>query len=169
MPWPKSSGPVELQIVLRAAFILRIQMGLLQKGMWFWSFHSILDIQAQYLALILHLLFISDPRRSLSLSDLCDTHLSPLLGVSLASPLPLVMPSHCQIALDKLIFLSLHFLGVHLCHVPGTLSSFLFVALPACLVQPLYPFPGPLCSPSSQLFPCHPPTQSTAAVTATTT
>lgn len=68
-------------------------------------------------------------------------YISPLVGVSLASPLPLAMSSHCQMALDKLIFLSLQFFGLHLHHVPPILSCFLFDTLLA------YTLSGP-ASPS---------------------
>lgn len=100
-------------------------MGSLQKE-WFGYIRSDSRNPSSVFGTILHLLFILDPRRSLRLSNLHDTNLSLVLGVSLASFL-LVVSSHCQIALDKLTFLSLRFLGFHLCHVPCILSRFLFL------------------------------------------
>lgn len=75
-------------------------MGSLQKEEWFGYFRSHSRNPSSVFGIILHLLFILDPRRSSRLSDLGDTNLSPVLGVSLASS-PLVVSSHCQIALDS--------------------------------------------------------------------
>lgn len=37
MLWPQSSGRADLRIVPRAALTVKMQMGWLQKGIWFWS------------------------------------------------------------------------------------------------------------------------------------
>lgn len=162
------TGPADVKIVLRAALIVRNSGGIIaERRIGYFRSHS--RNPSSVFGIILHLLFILDPRRSLRLSDLCGTYLSSILEVSLAS-FPLVASSHCQIALDKLTFLSLRFLGF--CRVMSLAFCLVFSFCSPCshcLVQLLYPLPGPLWSPFSHLFPSDLPTQSTAAVTATPT
>lgn len=99
-----------------------------------------------------------------------DCYLNPLVGILLASPRSLAMSSHCQMVLDKFIFLSLWFLGLYLCHVPRILSCFLFATLP-CLHSV---WSSPSTSYLDLLLFFFPPLplclsyQSTAAVTAST-